>query len=39
VLVDSRGDILRVGPAPYLSDDRLAEGIDALAAALAAVAG
>ncbi|HET6774131.1 MAG TPA: hypothetical protein VFH36_12510 [Acidimicrobiales bacterium] len=39
VLVDSRRDILRVGPAPYLSDDRLAEGIDALAAALAAVAG
>jgi selenocysteine lyase/cysteine desulfurase len=39
VLVDSRGDILRVGPAPYLSDDRLAEGIDALAAALAVVAG
>jgi kynureninase len=39
VLVDSRGDIVRVGPAPYLSDDRLAEGIDALAASLAAVAG
>jgi kynureninase len=39
VLVDSRGDVLRVGPAPYLSDDRLAAGMDALAASLAVVAG
>ncbi len=35
VLVDSRGDIVRVGPAPYLSDDRLTDGIAALADALA----
>jgi selenocysteine lyase/cysteine desulfurase len=39
VLVDSRGDVVRVGPAPYLSDDRLAKGIAALADSLAAVAG
>jgi kynureninase len=27
VLVDARGDILRLGPAPYLSDDQLREAI------------
>ena len=27
VLVDARGDILRLGPAPYLSDDQLRESI------------
>ena len=27
VLTDSRGDRLRVGPAPYLSDDQLRDGM------------
>jgi kynureninase len=27
VFVDSRGDILRLGPAPYLSDNQLTAGI------------
>jgi kynureninase len=27
VLVDARGDVLRLGPAPYLSDDQLLESI------------
>jgi kynureninase len=39
VFVDSRADVLRVGPAPYLSDDRLADGMAALADALAGVNG
>jgi kynureninase len=30
VTSDSRGDVLRLGPAPYLSDDQLATGIAAL---------
>jgi kynureninase len=30
VFVDARGDILRVGPAPYLSDDQLRSAIAAL---------
>jgi selenocysteine lyase/cysteine desulfurase len=37
VFVDSRADVLRIGPAPYLSDDRLADGIAALADAVAAL--
>lgn len=28
VLTDSRGDLLRLGPAPYLTDEQLAEAID-----------
>ena len=31
VFVDARGDILRVGPAPYLSDDQLRSAVEALA--------
>ena len=34
VLSDSRGDVLRLGPAPYLSDDRLQEAISRLGDAL-----
>jgi kynureninase len=30
VLVDARGDILRLGPAPYLLDDELLAGVEAL---------
>ena len=30
VLVDHRGDLLRIGPAPYLSDDQLDRAADAL---------
>ena len=30
VFTDARGDILRVGPAPYLRDDQLVDGITAL---------
>jgi kynureninase len=30
VLTDARGEILRLGPAPYLSDAQLAEGVAAL---------
>jgi kynureninase len=30
IFVDARGDILRVGPAPYLSDQQLRDGIAAL---------
>ena len=30
VFADARGDILRLGPAPYLSDDQLHDGIDKL---------
>ena len=35
VYVDARGDLLRVGPAPYLRDDQLADAIAALGEALA----
>jgi len=34
VLTDSRGDHLRLGPAPYLSDQQLADGIACLADAV-----
>ncbi|GIH94846.1 kynureninase [Planobispora siamensis] len=37
VLADSRGDVLRLGPAPYLSDAQLDAAMDALDAELAAV--
>jgi kynureninase len=30
VSVDARGDLLRVGPAPYVRDDQLAAGIEAI---------
>jgi hypothetical protein len=31
VLTDSRGDMLRLGPAPYLSDRQLDQAMDILA--------
>jgi selenocysteine lyase/cysteine desulfurase len=34
VIVDARGDLLRLGPAPYLTDDEIDAGVDALAAVL-----
>jgi selenocysteine lyase/cysteine desulfurase len=34
VLVDARGDRLRLGPAPYLTDDEIDRGTDAVAAEL-----
>jgi kynureninase len=34
VFVDARDDILRVGPAPYVRDDQLLSGIDAIGRAL-----
>jgi kynureninase len=34
VLTDSRGDVLRLGPAPYLADAQLDSGVAALAEAL-----
>ncbi|MEU9889548.1 aminotransferase class V-fold PLP-dependent enzyme [Sphaerisporangium sp. NPDC051011] len=37
VLADSRGHMLRLGPAPYLSDDQLDAAMDALEAELAAM--
>src|SRR5207237_569162 len=36
VLVDSRNDLLRIGPAPYLADDEIDRGVDAIAAVLRA---
>jgi kynureninase len=35
VFADARGDILRLGPAPYLSDDQLVAGIERLGIAFA----
>jgi kynureninase len=35
VFVDARGDILRVGPAPYVRDDQLLTGINAIGDTLA----
>jgi kynureninase len=35
VFVDHRGDVLRIGPAPYLRDDQLAEAVTRLATLLA----
>jgi kynureninase len=34
VMTDSRGEALRLGPAPYLSDAQLAAGVDALGEAV-----
>lgn len=34
IYVDARGDILRIGPAPYVSDQQLRDGIAALGEAL-----
>lgn len=34
VYVDARGELLRLGPAPYLTDDELARGVHALAQVL-----
>jgi selenocysteine lyase/cysteine desulfurase len=31
VFVDARGDLLRLGPAPYLTDDEIDRGVDAVA--------
>lgn len=31
VFVDSRGDLLRIGPAPYVTDDELDRGVDLVA--------
>ena len=39
VHADSRGDVLRLGPAPYLSDRQLEAAVAALGEAVAAVAG
>jgi kynureninase len=30
VFADVRGDVLRLGPAPYLRDQQLADGVEAL---------
>lgn len=38
VFADARGDNLRLGPAPYLSDDRLESGVSALPDALESLA-
>jgi kynureninase len=34
VFADARGEIMRLGPAPYLSDDQLAAAIDLLGEAV-----
>ncbi len=34
VLVDARNEMLRLGPAPYLTDDEIDLGVDAVARAL-----
>lgn len=34
VFVDARGDLLRMGPAPYLTDEEIDTGVDRVAAAL-----
>ena len=34
VWTDARGELLRIGPAPYLTDDELDRGVDLVAAAL-----
>lgn len=38
VLTDSRGDVLRLGPAPYLSDTQLHDAVEALGEAIVTVA-
>jgi kynureninase len=37
VLVDHRGNVLRLGPAPYVSDQQLCESVDALGEAVRAM--
>ena len=37
VMTDARGDILRLGPAPYLDEGQLDAGVEALAAVLKAI--
>ena len=37
VMTDARGDILRLGPAPYLDEGQLDAGVEALAAVLQAI--
>ncbi|MCG5216082.1 kynureninase/PvdN C-terminal domain-containing protein [Streptosporangium soli] len=39
VLTDSRGDHLRIGPAPYLSDAQLASAVDALGTEITTLTG
>ena len=39
VMTDFRGDVLRLGPAPYLSDRQLLDGIAALGEALTQISG
>jgi kynureninase len=34
VFVDARGDVLRMGPAPYLRDDQLTDAVAALGEAI-----
>ncbi len=34
VLVDARGELLRLGPAPYLTDEELDRGVDLVAEVL-----
>jgi hypothetical protein len=34
VSIDARGDIVRIGPAPYLNDQQLDDGVAALAETL-----
>jgi kynureninase len=36
VLADARGDLLRLGPAPYLRDDQLRDAVAALGEVLRA---
>jgi kynureninase len=38
VFVDARGDVLRLGPAPYLRDDQLEDAVAILREVLAAAA-
>jgi selenocysteine lyase/cysteine desulfurase len=39
VAVDHRGDIVRIGPAPYITEDELERGLDRIVEALAALRG
>ena len=39
VFVDARGDILRIGPAPYLRDDQLTDAVAALGEVIRAAQG
>ena len=37
VWVDSRGDLLRIGPAPYLADDEIDRGVDIIGETISAL--